>query len=249
MLALVRRFQRFKEGTLTISELKRQLGVFQVYLLLICIVGLSLYTGFHMGNDYHDKQEWQISKDQQSIQNFKLENEKLTKNLNILGVELEIARFAQQQHFVEIGKSIDVQKDLRTQLAFYQQVMAPELNEQGFLIEGFNLELALSDHSYRFELVLMQQNKSKNTLKGNLKVTLIGSENGKAKKYSLKSLLSDKKQKALTFSFKYFQVINGEIKLPEGFQPEQVSVHADIFQFKRKKGELTTLFDWAINPI
>ena len=95
---------------------------------------------------------------------------------------------------------------------------------------------------------LNQQNKTKNTLKGNLNVTLIGSENGKAKKYSIESMLSDKKQKALTFSFKYFQVIDGEIKLPEGFQPEQVSVHADIFQFKRKKGELTTVFDWVINP-
>jgi hypothetical protein len=59
--------------------------------------------------------------------------------------------------------------------------MAPELDEQGFLIEGFNLKPALNEHSFRFELVLMQQNKTKNTLRGNLKLTLIGSEKGKAK--------------------------------------------------------------------
>ena len=187
-----------------ISELKQKLGAFQFYFILIVMISATLYAGFFWGNAHYTQQQMTLSTHQKSIQNLKLENEQLTKSLNILGVELEVARLTQQQHFVEIGKSIDVEKDLRTQLAFYQQVMAPELNEQGFLIEGFNLVSALSDNSYRFELVLMQQNKTKNTLKGNLKVTLIGSEKGKAKQYSLDSMLSDQQQKSLTFSFKYF---------------------------------------------
>lgn len=233
---------------MTISGLKNKYGAFQFYLILIVLIAGTVYGGFFWGNAHYDRQQMTISTHEKSIQNLKVENEQLTKNLNILGVELEVARLAQQQHFIEIGKSIDAQKELRTQVAFYQQVMAPELNEQGFLIEGFNIKPALSDNSYRFELVLMQQNKTKNTLKGNLRVTLIGSENGNAKQYTIDSMFSNKDQKSLTFSFKYFQVINGEIKLPQGFQPEQVSVHAEIFQFKRKKGQLTTVFDWVINP-
>ncbi|MFT6776722.1 MAG: hypothetical protein ACJAV1_000634 [Paraglaciecola sp.] len=231
-----------------ISELKKKVGAFQFYFILIVIIAVTLYTGFLWGNVHYTQQKMTVSTHEKSIQNLKLENEQLTKDLNVLGVELEIARLTQQQHFVEIGKSIDVEKDLRTQLAFYQQVMAPELNEQGFLIDGFNLELALSDNSYRFQLVLMQQNKTNNALRGNLNVTLIGSEKGKAKQYAMNSMLFDQKRKKLTFGFKYFQVIDGEIKLPVGFQPEQVSVHAAIFQFKRKKGELTTVFDWVVNP-
>jgi hypothetical protein len=233
---------------LIISELKKKVGAFQFYFILIVIIAVTLYTGFLWGNVHYTQQKMTVSIHEKSIQNLKLENEQLTKDLNVLGVELEIARLTQQQHFVEIGKSIDVEKDLRTQLAFYQQVMAPELNEQGFLIDRFNLEPALSDNSYRFQLVLMQQNKTNNTLRGNLNVTLIGSEKGKAKQYAMNSMLFDQKRKKLTFGFKYFQVIDGEIKLPVGFQPEQVSVHAAIFQFKRKKGELTTVFDWVINP-
>jgi hypothetical protein len=233
---------------LTISELKDKFGAFQFYLILIVVISGTLYVGFIWGNAHHAQQKMTISTHKKSIQNLKLENEKLTKNLNILGVELEVARLTQQQHFIEIGKSIDTEKGLRTQLAFYQQVMAPELNEQGFLIEGFNLEPALSDNSYRFELVLMQQNKTNKILKGNLKVTLIGSENGIAKQYTMNQMLSDQEQKKMLFSFRYFQVIDGEIRLPEGFQPEQVSVHADVFQFNRKKGELTTVFAWVLNP-
>ena len=231
-----------------VSESKNKFGAFQFYFILIATITIILYLGFFLGNKHFTQQQMTISIHENSIQNLKLENEQLTKNLNILGVELEVAKLTQQQHFVEIGKSIDVEKDLRTQLAFYQQVMAPELDEQGFLIEGFNLEPSLSEHSFRFELVLMQQNKTKNTLKGNLKVTLIGSEKGKAKQYSIDDLLSDQEQESLTFGFKYFQVIEGEIRLPEDFQPEKVSVHATIFQFRRKKGELITVFDWVINP-
>ncbi|MGK0267653.1 MAG: hypothetical protein ACI8Y3_000257 [Paraglaciecola sp.] len=231
-----------------VSELKKKLGAFQFYLILIAMIAAILYLGFFWGNTYYTQQQMTISTHEKSIRNLKLENEQLTKNFNILGVELEVAKLTQQQHFVEIGKSVDVENELRTQLAFYQQVMAPELDEQGFLIEGFNLEPALSDNSFRFELVLMQQNKTKNTLKGNLNVTLIGSEKGEAKQYLIDGLLSDQEQKSLTFSFKYFQVIEGEIRLPEDFQPEQVSVHATIFQFRRKKGELTTVFDWTFTP-
>ncbi|MFT4746726.1 MAG: hypothetical protein ACI8XG_000799 [Congregibacter sp.] len=231
-----------------VSELKKKLGAFQFYLILIAMIAAILYLGFFWGNTYYTQQQMTISTHEKSIRNLKLENEQLTKNFNILGVELEVAKLTQQQHFVEIGKSVDVENELRTQLAFYQQVMAPELDEQGFLIEGFNLEPALSDNSFRFELVLMQQNKTKNTLKGNLNVTLIGSEKGEAKQYLIDGLLSDQEQKSLTFSFKYFQVIEGEIRLPEDFQPEQVSVHATIFQFRRKKGDLTTVFDWTFTP-
>jgi hypothetical protein len=233
---------------LIVSESKNKFGAFQFYFILIAMITTILYLGFFLGNKHFTQQQMTISIHENSIQNLKLENEQLTKNLNILGVELEVAKLTQQQHFVEIGKSIDIEKGLRTQLAFYQQVMAPELDEQGFLIEGFDLESALSDNSFRFELVLMQQNKTKNILKGDLAVTLIGSENGKAKQYLIDALLSTQGQKGLTFSFKYFQMIEGEIRLPENFQPEQVSVHATIFQFRRKKGELTTVFDWVVNP-
>lgn len=231
-----------------VSESKNKFGAFQFYFILIAMITTILYLGFFLGNKHFTQQQMAISIHENSIQNLKLENEQLTKNLNILGVELEVAKLTQQQHFVEIGKSIDIEKGLRTQLAFYQQVMAPELNEQGFLIEGFDLESALSDNSFRFELVLMQQNKTKNILKGDLAVTLIGSENGKAKQYLIDALFSTQGQKGLTFSFKYFQMIEGEIRLPENFQPEQVSVHATIFQFRRKRGELTTVFDWIVNP-
>jgi cell division protein FtsB len=235
-----------RDNKLNLSELKQRFGAFQLYVVLAAIIALCVFTGFHMGNTFYSAQQNTVATHKQSIQNLTNENNKLTKNLNILGVELEIAKLTQKKAFVEIEQGIQRETELREKIAFYQQVMAPELNQEGFLIDGFNVETSVSDRSYRFELVLIQQNKVKQSLSGTLNINLIGSENGQAKQYGLKSLLVNAEQ-TLKFGFKYFQVIQDEIKLPNGFVVEKVSVQAKVYQNRRKKGELTTVFDWVLS--
>ncbi|WP_289029937.1 DUF6776 family protein [uncultured Paraglaciecola sp.] len=227
---------------MTLAEYKKQFGAFRVYAFLVVIISLALYLGFKLGGANQSRQASLISIHEQSIQNLTTENLKLTKDLNVLGVELEVAKLAQMRHKSEIETILDREKKLKSTLEFYQQVMAPELKEEGFFIEGFYAEPTLSENSYRFELALVQHEKTKNTLKGTLNISLVGSENGQPKEYPLKQFLPE--QQALRFSFKYFQLLNGEVTLPTGFQPEKVTVHAVIYQFKRKKGELTSTFDW-----
>jgi hypothetical protein len=229
-----------------VSELKKRIGAFQFYLLSILLATAMLYIGFSWGNRDNIEQKREIEQFNITLSNLQSENNELTKNLNILGVELEVARIAEQRTKQEIEQGLEREEQLRSDLAFYQQVMAPELEPQGFAIDSFNVEPALSERYFRFELVMMQQEKIKNVIKGNIKVSLQGNENGKLKTISLLKLMSEE-AKALKFSFKYFQVIEGELQLPEGFIPEKIIVHADIYQFKRKRGELSKTFDWEIS--
>ncbi|MDU0352804.1 DUF6776 family protein [Paraglaciecola aquimarina] len=230
-----------------VSELKQKFGAFQVYWLLVIVMGLCLYAGFHTGNMYYLAQEDSIAVHQQSVANLKMENNRLIKNLNILGVELEVAKLAQQKAFSELEQGIEREKALKTQIAFYQQVMSPESAPEGLQVDGFYVQPTLSLDTYRFELVLIQQNKMKNMLRGNLSIELRGSEKGQAKKYSLDALLVNPGKDKFKFGFKYFQVIDGELLLPEGFEPEQVSISADIYVNKRKKAELASTFDWLVS--
>ncbi|MGJ8680693.1 DUF6776 family protein, partial [Paraglaciecola sp.] len=124
---------------LKLSELKRRFGAFQLYLLLVVALGICLYIGFHLGNYHYEKQIDTVATHEQSIDNLTNENNKLVKNLNILGVELEVTKLAQKKAFVEIEQGIQRETKLREQIAFYQQVMAPELHYEGFLIDGFNV--------------------------------------------------------------------------------------------------------------
>ena len=230
---------------LRLKQLKQKWGAFSVYAFLIVGLTLTLMLGFWLGNQYFSYQQKALLTLEHTVQNLQLENNELSKKLNILRVELDVAALSQQKTFAEIKLSIEREKALQKDIAFYQQVMAPELTQQGFVIDAFNVEKTLSDRVYRFELVMMQREKIKNTLKGSLDITLVGSEAGKSKQYALKSLLVDPEQ-VLAFGFKYFQILDGQIKLPEGFQPERILVQSEIFQFNRKKGELHSVFDWTL---
>lgn len=228
-----------------LSGIRQKWGAFRWYLVLLGLLVGAAYLGWlYAGYDFNYLQK-KVQSQQNTLDNLIAENEKLTKQLNILRVELDVASLSQQKSFEEIKQSIEREKALQKDIAFYQQVMAPELTQQGFVIDAFNVEKTLSDRSYRFEVVMMQRDKIKNTLKGTLDITLVGSENGQSKQYVLSDLLVDAGQK-LVFGFKYFQVMDGEVQLPENFQPERVLIHAVIYQFNTKKGELHSSFDWQV---
>ncbi|MDP5040612.1 MAG: hypothetical protein NWQ26_07035 [Paraglaciecola sp.] len=230
------------------SRLKQKWGAFRTYVFLVLGCSGLLYLGFYLGNYAYNEQQNEISSLHQSLQNLKTENEKVVKQLNILRVELDVLNLAQQKNFTEIKQGIERESVLQKDLAFYQQIMAPELTQEGFAIEAFNVEKSLSERSYRFEIVMLQREKIKSTIKGNLEVTLVGSEAGQSKQYALKEVLVNPEQQ-LVFSFKYFQVVDGELQLPENFQVERVTILSEIYQFNSKKGELHSTFNWVVSNI
>ena len=231
---------------MNLEQLKKHYGAFHFYALCGAVIAIVAYLGFEAGNVHYDAQKQQIDTLNQSLDNLRKENETLTKNLNVLGVELEVQRLANQSTQQNLQENLVKEAQLKQELSFYQKVMAPELKEQGFSIDGFEIESTLSDNFYRFNLILMQQKKLKAVIKGNLDVRLEGSENGKPKELRLLDLM-EQGSSGLVFSFKYFQVVQGAFTLPESFIPEKIVVHAEVFQFKKKRGDLTRSFAWELS--
>lgn len=231
---------------MSLTKIKQKIGSFRFYALLLGLLVWIMYVGFKWGNVNYQQQQQEISTLKQTLNNLNLENNQLIKKLNILGVELEVGRAASLTAQNTIQQHLQREVELRREIGFYQKVMAPELSDQGFVIDAFNVEHTLSEGYYRFELVLMQQNAIKSVVKGNVVVLLQGSEEGRPKQISLSSLLDDESTSPLVFSFKYFQVVDGEFRLPVNFKPEKIVVKAEIFQFKRKRGDLERSFEWLI---
>lgn len=230
---------------MTEIDTKKRYGAFKFYLISLSALGFALYLGYVLGNDLSQAQQTEINTLNQTVENINAENNQLTKNLNILGVELEVQRLASQQAQTTIEEAMLDQAKLRKELAFYQKVMAPELKQDGFVIEAFNVAKAVSDNVYTFDLVLMQQDKIKTNIKGNLDVIIRGSQSGQVKELRLLDLMPQD-SKPLVFSFKYFQVIEGQFELPVGFQAESIQVSSEVYQFKRKRGNLEASFDWLL---
>ena len=230
------------------DEIRKTWSAFKFYTVLLILFICTAYFAFMYGNSHFESQNAKISTLEHTMENLSLDNQRLTKQLNILGVELEVQRLAVKKSQQMLEQGLANEAKLKEEIQFYQRVMAPELEQDGFVIEAFEIKKSLSDRAYWFELVLMQQDKIKNVVKGSIEVSIIGSEAGKPKQYNLSELVTQESSE-LSFSFKYFQTIQGEMILPENFSPEKILVKTKIFQFKRKRGELERTFDWNIETL
>lgn len=228
------------------SSIKHKLGAFKVYVLLVAIIVSGVMAGYSIKSWYLEQDEQQLQVLQHTLGNLKSENDKLVKQLNILGIELEVARLANAKSQQMIQDELEGKVALRRELSFYQKVMAPELDQEGFVIDSFEVFNTHSDNYFRFSLVLMQYDKHRDTVKGNVSVTIQGSKNGVPAQYKLQELLTQPTD-SITFNFRYFEVLKGGFNLPDGFVPERISVHSVLSQAKWGKRNLDRTFGWQIS--
>lgn len=222
---------------------KQRLGAFRFYLVIGALIIAGGFVGFGAKSVLVTMEQEKLEMLAHSVENLKTENESLNRQLNILGVELEVARLANEKNQQLIQQELDSKISLRKQLSFYQKVMAPELEQEGFTIDAFNVVSTHSDDYYRFTLVLMQFDKKRDTVKGRVNLFVRGSLKGKPIEYNLKDLMANQAD-AMDFSFRYFEVLKGEFKLPAEFMPEKVTVKSVLSKAKWGKRNLDKSFDW-----
>lgn len=222
--------------------LKNRFGERRVLLIIaLAVVGIA-YCAYRIGFWHQGYTAQKLDDMGQSIERLNQHNHDLTRRLNILGVELEVEQLAAQKSQHVIQDVLEQNNALKRELVFYQKVMAPELESQGVTIESLHIENTLSNNYFRFALVLMQRSKRTGYVKGTTTMQLIGSEGGQPKRYNLLQLAQNEAKSQ--FQFKYFDVIEGEIELPEGFTPERVFVQANLLKNNKVDGQLQRTFDW-----
>ncbi|WP_339489395.1 DUF6776 family protein [Pseudomonas sp. EL_65y_Pfl2_R95] len=135
-------------------------------------------------------------------------------------------------------------------LSFYKGVLAPASRREGLRIRKFELQATENPQRFRYKLLLSRVGKDDKPLNGQLHITVEGSQGAKDKVVlELSSLTDDEfvpfKDKLIPYTFKHFKSIPeagrfAELELPDGFEPNQIRVRAEI------KGEkpLERTFKW-----
>ena len=113
--------------------------------------------------------------------------------------------------------------DLTEQIAFYRGIVSPELSRVGIRIYGFKLSRATAADTFRYDLTLIQAVRHNRKIDGRVQVIIQGQQDGVRKSLPM-SELAIGEGADLSFSFKYFEELTGEFKIPTGFKPEQVTV-------------------------
>lgn len=228
---------------MNLPEIKQQLGFVRYYLLVIFLIVLVFYAGHEFANKRNHLLVAKVELLEQSVDNLILENQSINSQLNITKVELEVASIANEKAQESIKGFMRVESELREQISFYQKVMAPEMTQDGFVIENAEISRNASNNNYTIKLMMLQHQNIKAVIKGTLNISLFGSLSGKPTSYKINELLEEPEQ-SLEFSFKYFEVMDIRVTLPEGFEPERIEISTDVYKYRRKRGSYSTEVSW-----
>jgi hypothetical protein len=132
--------------------------------------------------------------------------------------------------------------ELKEELAFYRGIVSPRDAAQGLHLQRFKVEPNGKPRGFRYKVILTQVLKEDRTARGYLLLAFEGLQGSEAKVLSLQDV-SEKRIKEEDFSFRYFQNIEGDIQLPQGFKPQRVTIKV-VSRNRSSQDPLEKTFDW-----
>jgi hypothetical protein len=129
-------------------------------------------------------------------------------------------------------------------LRFYRSLMAPGEIAQGLSLRDIELVARSEPGHYAFRIVAQQEALRHQLLKGELRAEVFGTREGESTTYLLAELSDDLDGDTVPLRFRYFQAIEGEMTLPDGFQPEGISVVAR--SSTPREAEVTARYQWQL---
>ncbi len=130
---------------------------------------------------------------------------------------------------------------LNEEIRFYKGVMIPDAQNKGLRIERMNLTPLADSGRFSYSLLLTQVVDKHDYVQGGVEISLVGKQGEEDAELSLSSLSTENKS-AERFRFRYFQNIDGELEIPNDFEPEAVTVIAQSSGNRAQR--LEKRFDW-----
>ncbi|MGV0036436.1 MAG: DUF6776 family protein [Candidatus Azotimanducaceae bacterium WSBS_2022_MAG_OTU7] len=197
--------------------------------------GLALKVGMVREKDLLSKQlaesRAQISKMRQEIVGL------------IVGGEIDNKASEQVRQTIENLKNLLAEQN--EEISFYKGIMLPSVANTGLRIERLDVSSNVTGR-VKYSLLLSQVVDKHDFVQGGVQISLLGQNDGQEKAFQVSELDRDKTE-AFKFRFRYFQNINGELQLPEGFVPREVIIVAQSSGSNAQR--LEKKFDWPLNTL
>ena len=157
------------------------------------------------------------------LSRLKDENQELRESLARAQRALQMDQTAYQDLDQSLKDSAKEIVKLREELTFYRNIISPANKVSGLQIQGLHIERQGSDASkneYRYKLVLVQALKHDRQIYGRAKLDITGMQAGEEVTLTYPTAA----EKAIAVNFKYFQDVEGVLKLPANFKPLRIKV-------------------------
>jgi hypothetical protein len=169
--------------------------------------------------------------------------EEMRQDIADLEIGGEIDNKANEEVRVTIENLQEQIAQLDEEIKFYKGVMLPNVASKGLRIERLDVTSS-SPGRIKYSLLLTQVVDKHDYIQGGVEISLRGQEGGQDKSFLLSELGEDQKD-AIGFRFRYFQNLNGELMLPEGFEPREMVIVARSSGSNAQR--LERIFDWPLN--
>ena len=162
-----------------------------------------------------------------------IQMEDMNTQMNYLQQELinsEQASTVDRQALEEVQGTIlnlrETIAQLEEDVLYYKQIMSPENDETGLMIGQLDLLNTEEAGRIRYRLELRQVGNNDNLISGYANVNILGNWDRQEISMPLRSLALEEDQLDIKLQFRYFQNIQGELVLPDGFEPLGVQILA-----------------------
>ena len=203
---------------------------------------LGYVTGMAQGGFRFSTAEESRDLLEEQVEDLREQNREASQQL----VNLERGRTIDAQALNQARRSIvDLETriaSLKADLTFYKNIMAPSETSKGLQVDRFTMQQGREDDTYGFKLVLTQIGDNKSYISGVVAVNVIGMRNEDKEVIALRDLSDDIDDLGVKFRFRYFQDVEGLLRVPDGFKPVELQVVARAEGRKSSQAERT--FDW-----
>jgi hypothetical protein len=168
-----------------------------------------------------------------------------------------------QQRVATLGRSDQISRDanrdlqgtlaerdeqiagLRADVAFYERLVGATAQRRGLSVHALAMQSQSAqpqaDSVWHFQSTLTQNLNRGAVSAGRLTLQIEGSNGGKLRTLGWDALRQQDAADGVPYSFKYFQQVEGDVILPDGFNPVRVTVHLQ----PRSGAVVEQSFTWA----
>ncbi len=184
--------------------------------------------------------------EQQDLKIVELEDQRaaLRQKVAVLERSAQIDRTSVVKMREQIKKFQRERLDQEEELTFLRGIVSTESKKPGLRIQGFHLKAAAEARSYEYQFTVSQVLKNIGLATGRIWITIDGVQGGRSRSLALQEVTSETIE-SVKMRFRYFQIIEGLIRLPRGFSP--ASFNVEVKPSNKKLAPVAQNFKWIVS--
>lgn len=182
----------------------------------------------------------QLASSESARERLQSEYEELQQRVATLSRSDQISREANRDLQGTLAERDEQIAGLRADVAFYERLVGATAQRRGLSVHALAMQ-PQAGSVWHFQSTLTQNLNRGAVSSGRLTLEIEGTRGGKLHTLNWDALRQQEDAAGVEYSFKYFQQVEGDVILPEGFSPVRVTAHLE----PRSGPQVEQSFTWG----